>query len=216
MDNYLQWNENSLATLATAASILEKLVPPHTYTLLIENYNSPDRHYHNLDHILMMLMLLQDSYDEPISQELVLATLFHDLVYVAGNRDNEELSAEIAYQHCGEYYPTVNSMQVRELILATAHHGFLTASNIGHEDTCRFLDADMAILGFEHDSFKQYDHNIRLEYVNIGKSMFNSGRRAFLQHLLSLDSIYLSDYFRSMFENQARTNINWALEHIYA
>lgn len=61
-------------------------------------WNLPDRSYHNWEHAQYMLALALQ-HKEQIEQSvnwhaLILAILFHDIIYVPGSKENEKLSAD--------------------------------------------------------------------------------------------------------------------------
>jgi Uncharacterized protein conserved in bacteria len=60
-------------------------------------YNLPGRHYHTLQHIEQMLILLDEVKEACADLEaLQLAIFYHDIVYNAQRKDNEAQSALIA------------------------------------------------------------------------------------------------------------------------
>ncbi len=144
------------------------------------------------------------------------AVLLHDAVYEAGQPDNEARSAELVagWVHnwlelpCTLVTDIVN--RARQLILKTAEHGRLRASEVD-STTALFLDCDMAILGASAERFDQYCDQIAREYADVASTpVFEAGRTAFLQRLLT-QPIYLSDRFRDALEERARANIERVL-----
>ena len=62
---------------------------------ILDKYNEPHRFYHNWDHIEYMINLC-DRY-KYTSEDLLLAIIFHDIIYDPKENDNEEKSAELFY-----------------------------------------------------------------------------------------------------------------------
>ena len=60
-----------------------------------ESYNSPGREYHNFNHIIQMIENIAF-----YSEELVIAIVFHDIVYNYDSKENEADSAEIFREYC--------------------------------------------------------------------------------------------------------------------
>jgi predicted metal-dependent HD superfamily phosphohydrolase len=141
--------------------------------------------------------------------EVYLAILFHDAIYVAGAKDNEARSAELAREAIARYALAVDVARVEELILLTARHGTLSPSDVD-EEAALFLDCDMAILG--SDSFARYDAQIAEEYSAIPRELYLAGRRRFLEKLLTVERIYLSDHFHALLDARARENLRDALK----
>lgn len=78
-------------------------------------------------------------------------------------------------------------------------------------DAAHFLDCDMAILGASPDEFSTYEEGIRIEYADVPLNLFRSGRMNFIQRLLALPRIYLSDDFHTRFDRQARVNLQGSI-----
>jgi predicted metal-dependent HD superfamily phosphohydrolase len=146
--------------------------------------------------------------------EVTLAALFHDSVYLPGRSDNEERSAELAAGVIPTLLPEADLARVRQLILLTARHGTLTRAELADDaDAMHFLDADMAIIGASPAAFDAYDAAVAEEYSNVVPAMiFRFNRRRFLQRLLDLDRIFLSDFFHARLDAGARANLRRVLE----
>ena len=76
------------------------------------------------------------------------------------------------------------------------------------------LDIDLAILGQEQDIFKEYEDNIRKEYIYVPKEIFNPKRSEILQSFLDRKSIYLTDYFKDKYEEIARDNLKKSIKDL--
>lgn len=61
---------------------------------LIKAYTEPHRHYHTLDHITHMINTAV-SWRCEMTEELLYAIWFHDVIYVPFEKDNEEKSVEL-------------------------------------------------------------------------------------------------------------------------
>lgn len=166
-------------------------------------YSLADRYYHNLEHIRHMLTLLHevkaDCADLPALQ---LAVFYHDIVYDAQRKDNEEQSAVIAGKRLTELgFKRVE--KVADLILATQKH-----EGAEDRDTNYLLDIDLSILGVQWPRYQAYAQQVREEYRIYPDEVYNPGRVQVLQHFLNTARIFKTDYFYHKLEEQARVNLS--------
>ena len=62
-----------------------------------KNYSQKKRKYHNLLHLENMILELENVKDKISDYDVILLSVFyHDIIYKATSKDNEEKSAEIA------------------------------------------------------------------------------------------------------------------------
>lgn len=165
-------------------------------------YSLPERHYHTLQHIEQMLVLLEEvkSYCTDLSS-LQFAIFYHDIVYHAESNDNEVQSAAIARERLTALgYKEVD--KVVALILATQKH-----ESTGNNDTGYLLDIDLNILGAEWPRYKAYAQQVREEYRIYPDEIYNPGRMQVLRHFLNAARIFKTGYFYHKFEAQARANL---------
>lgn len=195
-------------------------LPAEQLIALRHAYASPPRAYHHFGHVEDVLAHYRAVADGPGWRqpcEIGLAVLYHDAIYVPGRSDNEAESARLAGEHIARWLPQagIDSLRVSELILLTARHGTLNTADFGDtgagDDTRRFLDCDMAILGAAPDAFAAYDAAIAEEYRAVPRWLYRIKRRRFFRKLLASERIYLSEFFRNRFEAQARRNLQAAL-----
>ncbi len=180
-----------------------------TFDELLHAYNSNKRHYHDLNHIIHLLNLLE-SYRFQVNDydALYLAIWFHDAVYVAGRSDNELKSAEWAKTFLSKtQMPTAQIEKIQRYILATQTH-----ETTGENDLNYFLDFDLSILGAEDDIYDIYARQIKEEYSFFGSFLYNIGRKKILKQLLAQPSLYKTEYFKDKYETQARANIEREIE----
>jgi predicted metal-dependent HD superfamily phosphohydrolase len=144
-----------------------------------------------------------------------LALLFHDAVYVAGAPDNEAKSAELARETIERTMPraAIDTARVAHLIELTARHGKLTPASVD-PDAALFLDCDLAILGADPATFDAYDAAIATEYPHVPENLYRAGRRAFLEGLLGMRRIFLSDFFHGRYDGAARANLARAIARL--
>lgn len=172
-------------------------------------YSAPSRHYHTLQHLSDVYADLHEYYAGKVPAATVFALFFHDIIYSALRGDNEKRSAEHTRDMLCKWQADealINS--VAEMIEATATH------ESGDKETRFFLDADMAILGAESIQYAAYIAAVRREYSVFPDLIYNSGRRKFVEAMLRRDRIFLTDYFYSRYEAQARVNLSNELNQL--
>ena len=127
-------------------------VPEGLMRAVISAYATPPRAYHSFAHVQEVLRHLATVPVWTHPNEVSLAALFHDAIYVAGRKDNEAKSAELARSAIDTFLAkaSVDVPRVVALIELTAKHGSVTPPDA---DAAHFLDADMAILGSDAATF---------------------------------------------------------------
>lgn len=181
------------------------------YDQLTRLYAQPHRHYHNIQHIAECLRefdLARELAKQPLAVEL--AIWFHDAIYDPRAADNEERSAELARQCCGETgFNAQFQESVARLVLATKQHdGSL------HPDAPLLVDIDLSILGQPADRFWQYEKQIRAEYEWVPQEVFAIKRAEILERFLARKQIYRTGHFFRKYEEQARTNLTASVEKL--
>lgn len=197
-------------------------LPAAQFAALREAYASPPRAYHGFDHVRSVLDRWQEVAAGPgwaRPRETRLAVLYHDAVYVAGRRDNEARSGDMARAAIARWLPDagVDAARVAALIELTAGHGAIGPEDCGAgaegEDARLFLDCDMAILGAGPEAFDAYDRGIAEEYGGVVPGvLYRFNRRRFLAGLLERRRIFLSDFFHARLDAAARRNLRRALD----
>jgi len=176
-------------------------------------YNKGDRFYHNLNHIAHGYTEL-DKVRDLIERkdEMNIAWYFHDSIYDTKKSGNEEKCGELEVEMLRDSgAPEEIGERGNGLILVTKH-------NVVPEDGDQriFVDVDLAILGQPVFVFDEYEVNIRKEYSWVSDEDFNKGRGDILKGFLGRDFIYLTEYFRDMYEKNARVNLERSIEKLGA
>ena len=190
-------------------------LPPDQRAALEGAYATPPRAYHDLHHVGEVVRHYADvaagpGWMQPV--EVALAVLYHDAIYVAGAKDKEARSADLAREHLARWERPADADRVVELILLTARHGGLSRDDVPDCDTRLFLDCDMAILGAPPAVFDAYDRGITSEYRGaVPGWLFAINRKRFLKGLLGRERIFLSDFFHDRLDAQARSNLRRAI-----
>lgn len=184
---------------------LTRKVPPDSYwNELRKCYGETSRFYHNFNHIAHVYTTLLPYKNEIDDWEIiVLAILYHDIVYHVNSKDNEEQSANKVKKVLKTR--KVNNYRVNRCInhiLATKHH-----QPSKDNDTNLLMDADLSILGSEPKTYQEYADAIRQEYTMYSDKDFFLGRKVALENFLQRDSVFKTAYFKKL-EKPARENIS--------
>ncbi|WDF48734.1 hypothetical protein PQ459_15490 [Chryseobacterium sp. KACC 21268] len=167
-------------------------------------YSQKSRKYHNLAHLENMILELENVKDEISDFDTLLFSVFyHDIVYKATSKDNEEKSAEIAKKRLEKI--NISNERITKIynqILATKSH-----KKSDDSDTNFLLDADLAILGKDWNVYENYVRQIREEYSIYPDFLYKPGRKKVLTHFLEFEEIFKTDYFKEKYEKIARENI---------
>lgn len=172
-------------------------------------YSSKNRFYHTLEHLENMLKELEKS--ELLVQDLdslLFSIFYHDIIYKSTKTDNEHKSALILESRLSET-SFENIEKCKAQIEATKDHA-LSA----HGDTNILLDLDLSILGKSRKEYDKYSAAIRKEYKIYPDFMYRKGRKKVLKHMLENSSIYKTDFFKDLYELQARENLQFELNQL--
>ncbi|HEU5114762.1 MAG TPA: pantetheine-phosphate adenylyltransferase [Candidatus Paceibacterota bacterium] len=202
LTKFLQTKSFATAKEETDETIFEKLV---------ETYLDRRRAYHNLEHIVTMLDLLEAHFGRnEFWPEIALAIWFHDYVYDPRASDNEERSVEasrhyVSFLTCSRGRPGV----VERLILATKHNKMPQ-----NREEAIIIDLDLAILGAPEKAFNEYCGGIMSEYEHVPPRKFVEGRIRVLTYFLKREPLYYTAKMRSLLDTQARKNLRRAISEL--
>ncbi len=181
---------------------------------LVTRYSTPDRAYHNLEHLAEMSLVvacLEPWIADP--DAVYLAVWFHDAVYDTRANDNEERSAQLIEEFLAPLkVPRPRIDRVAGLVRATAH---LTSTDPpADSDTAALLDADLAILGAAPERYARYASDIRLEHHWVPEADFRRGRSAVLRAFLARPRIFYHAVTQNEDEARARRNMEGELDSL--
>ncbi len=186
-----------------------------TFTQIVEAYSTPNRYYHNLEHIhhvLEVIQTLQSQTENLETKTVQLAAWFHDIIYDTKAKDNEERSAQYAVEFLLSLsIPSEVFKNVKNLILATKNHQPLNGVNRNSTAAASLteilLDADLAILSSNPDEYSKYTHAIRQEYIWVPEVEYIAARRRILQNFLQRKNIYFTKLMQQTKDKIARNNL---------
>lgn len=179
---------------------------------IYRNYSDKSRFYHNTTHVKELLSIIE-LHSNKISNisAVKFAVWFHDVIYKAWRKDNEEKSAKLSEKSLQKLGVDNNTItKVSELILLTKGHRI----NSDNYDTNIFLDADLAILGCDLENYMLYSENIRKEYFFVPENLYKQGRISVLNKFLEMESIYKTEELKELLELKARKNLKLEIEKL--
>jgi predicted metal-dependent HD superfamily phosphohydrolase len=182
-------------------------------------YATPPRAYHSFAHIEACLKAAQPlAFDNVIA--VTLAIVFHDIVYIAGRKDNETESARFMHATLAPYVRAAAAPAQRALTQALPHAARMIEATANHlalpadapQDDKRMLDIDLGILATPPNVYARYAQQVRAEWVPavVTDAQFNAGRAAFLRQMLAAPRLFHSAEFASS-EAPARENMRQEL-----
>ncbi|PIF44766.1 putative metal-dependent HD superfamily phosphohydrolase [Chryseobacterium sp. 52] len=172
-------------------------------------YSEKGRHYHDLLHLENMFQELETVKSSIKDFKAVSFSVFyHDIIYDALSKSNEENSALCAGARLEKSGLTQDLIsKIKAQILATKSH-----EKSNDKDTDYLLDADLSILGKDLDVYLDYTRKIRKEYSIYPDLLYKPGRKKVLRHFLELENIFKTKDFRDKYEEQAKKNITAELQ----
>lgn len=176
-----------------------------------KKYSEKGRYYHNLEHLENMfseLDIVKDKIENFVT--ISFSVFYHDVIYDATSKTNEEKSAEFAKIRLEKLNLDSNSIEkISNQIIATKAH-----QQSNENDTNYLLDADLSILGKDLETYMNYTKKIRKEYFIYPDLLYKPGRKKVLKHFLELENIFKTNVFREKYENQARENIQFEIDSL--
>ena len=149
-------------------------------------------------------------------KELLIAAIYHDAVYVAGEGGkNEAESAKVAVEEIGKMEIDCDSNYVAYLINETANHFKVIPHDPSRVNVERskdkhvLMDADIHSFAAPFDLFVNTQEQIFEEFVNAGtpRDVAIENQNKFLASVLKLNRIFSSQRGYQLYEKTTRDNI---------
>lgn len=179
---------------------------------LIDAYQERGRYYHTFNHIQKVVEtcranVIEQKLDCSLESwdQLRLAAYYHDVVYLAGSKDNECNSCQIFKNHFDRSGAKLSGsaiVRIIDLIMATKTHV--------HDETDEIksvlINADLAGLASSNEEYWQNNFLIWMEFKGAGYKAedFNNGRIKWLATMLERLTIFKDSV---VLEEKARTNM---------
>lgn len=157
---------------------------------VIDAYDEPHRHYHDMWHIKEMLHFVQENYADKLTMNewdaLRVAIIWHDIILDPTAKDNEEKSYEEFLLDFTELPEEIRNLpkwkailpMVQEMILATKYHE-ITYNTILYVKAIIYADLDR--FNLPANLFWQNTLAIFKEYAQADWGLFKPERIAFLK-----------------------------------
>ena len=207
--------------LSAINNAIEPVILKALWQDIAMRYNESQRVYHSLQHIQQLFGQFEQINNHLNQQHIIaLALFYHDVIYEPTCVDNELKSAEYAVESLSPYLSAEQCQYIYALIMMTASHQIddidKNSDKAKESDAAYLLDMDLSILGASWSEYEQYAKDVRQEYANVSNADYCVGRIEVLEGLLAHPTLYLTDYYHSQLENQARQNIEREIKVLHA
>ena len=207
--------------LSAINNAIEPVILKELWQDIAVRYNETQRAYHSLQHIRQSFAQFEQIKHHLNQPHIIALVLFyHDVIYTPTRSDNELKSAEYAVEALISYLTAEQCQYIYALIMMTASHQIddidKNSDKAKESDAAYLLDMDLSILGASWSEYEQYAKDVRQEYANVSNADYCVGRIEVLEGLLAHLTLYLTDYYHSQLENQARQNIEREIKVLHA
>jgi predicted metal-dependent HD superfamily phosphohydrolase len=191
---------------------VDQLAAEKAFNCLVTAYSTPGRYYHTLKHIDRVFSTIQilQGYTNNLAA-VQLASWFHDVVYDTEAQNNEEQSADYAFE-------LLSNLDIPENTIATVTHLILNTKDhkaaVNDYDSQVLLDADLAIFASNPVQYEEYAHAIRQEYGWVAEADYITSRRQVLEGFLQRSRIYFTPLMSEFAEPSARGNIQGEIQSL--
>jgi predicted metal-dependent HD superfamily phosphohydrolase len=150
--------------------------------LLLDKWNESHRYYHDLEHLTDLISQINEDFgngniNQSERKKLIIAAIFHDIVYEPHSKNNEEKSAELFYKFCSEKHD-IDVVEIKQIILDTKDHVPSTPLSK------KFISYDMKICERSLEDLINWEKKIRKEYELVENKEYSFSRLNFLESLI--------------------------------
>lgn len=180
---------------------------------LVDRWSEPGREFHNLRHLVDVLVRVDELVEETHEPDLVrLAAWYHGAVFDSAERkayanrggEDEIASARLAVDELTRLgVPEPHVRRVHDLVVALVRH----SPDPADFDCAVLCDADLAMLAAEPQRYKAYLHDVRAEYSHLPVEHYVRARLKILDKLLGRPSLFSSP-LGAAWEEPARQNLS--------
>ncbi|MHB1064390.1 MAG: HD domain-containing protein [Georgenia sp.] len=188
---------------------------------LLDRWQEPDRHFHNIKHLVDLLARVDELSQETHDPDAVrLAAWYHGAifnsavskVYARSGGEDEVASAELASAELTALgVPAATVARIAEMITNLRRHD----ADVRDIDCLALCDADLGILAVEPQRYRSYRVAVRAEYAQIPDRHYLEARAAIVGKLLARRNIFLSP-MGARWEDRARENLRAELDRLEA
>lgn len=180
---------------------------------LVDRWSAPGRDFHNLRHLVDVLVRVDELVEETHEPDLVrLAAWYHGAIFDSAERkayanrggEDEIASARLAVDELTRLgVPARATQRVHDLVVALVRH----SPDPADFDCAVLCDADLAMLAAEPQRYKAYLHDVRAEYSHLPVEAYVRARLKILDKLLRRPSLFSSP-LGAAWEEPARQNLS--------
>lgn len=151
-----------------------------SYEEILARWRESHRAYHTEEHLEDLLQqivaLPMDAYmTQKKREKLILAALFHDIVYDPRRNDNEECSAQLLLKHAPD---SPDIQHIVEIIRDTKTH----KARSGLSEI--FCQMDMSVVKKPLPDLVRWETGIRMEYKHVPRFLYVIARIRFLKQMI--------------------------------
>lgn len=183
------------------------------------NYSGKNRFYHNYRHIGSMISTLHGLFADGLEYDeieaLLIAIQYHDVIYIPGSANNEANSAMVMAEEMAKNMLSQTLIEVTRLILLTKYHVTSPADKLGSI----MIDLDLHELGTS--MYAANSEAVKKEFmsesrygVGFDQEAFRLGRIKFLEGFLARPTIFYTEIGKSLWEEEARSNMQHELDSL--
>lgn len=186
---------------------------------LVALWTGPGRQFHNLRHLVDVLVRVDELADEAHDPDLVrLAAWYHGAIFDAESHkayaqrggEDEVASARLALdQLLGLGVPEPKARRVHDLVTMLVRH----QPDPADMDAAVLSDADLAMLATEPQKYKAYLHEVREEYSHVPLEDYLRARARILRKLMARETLFRSP-LSAPWEEPARQNVQAELHRV--
>ena len=186
---------------------------------LLVRWTAPERHFHNLRHLVDVIARVDELTEETYDPELVrLAAWYHGAIFDSAERaayanrggEDEVASARLAYDELTALgVPAEKAQRVHDLVVRLARHN----PDPADPDSAVLCDADLAMLATEPQRYRTYLEDLRAEYAHVPVDKFLQAREHILRKLLARKQLFVSP-LSERWEEPARQNLTAELARV--
>lgn len=186
---------------------------------LVDRWSGPGREFHNLKHLVDVLVRVDELAEETHEPDLVrLAAWYHGVVFDSADAksyankggEDEAASASLAQSELMALgISKANADRVHDLVVALVRH----TPDPTDFDCAVLCDADLAMLAAEPQRYKAYLHDVRAEYAHLPVEDYVRARVRILKKLLARPTLFSSP-LGAAWEEPARQNVSAELQRL--
>ncbi|MCI7550860.1 MAG: hypothetical protein PUK40_02890 [Actinomycetaceae bacterium] len=206
------------------------------YDVLLSIWCMPERHFHNIRHVLDMLTQIDELAPEVTdSDSLRIAAWYHGVVfttdeinvYAHNGGEDEVASAKMCADDLSALGVSADRVKyISGLITGMKRAGGTDQRNADTTtetavmnpiiiDQLVLRDAHLGFLAAEPQKYRRYVEHVREEYIEVPAAHFYYARKQIVTHLLARKHLFISPLAQK-WESTARDNLKAELERINA